>query len=206
MSQERQSARRQHDSQAGFTLIELLVATTLGVVILTALTSVVLTTYRADQTAIARTEVAGEIRNFQQYAYDDFVSSVAPSTPAGCGTAAQPCTDSQITLVGCLPSTNYSVPSVKRTVKYAWSSGTSSIVRTVHDPLHPKDTVVPAASNVTAFTWYIDSSNGTQSSVVVSLTVQIQSISQSQTMRFYPRSPLQMPVAPDGGHYVAAPC
>jgi prepilin-type N-terminal cleavage/methylation domain-containing protein len=193
MSQDPSSAKRRHNGQGGFTLIELLVATTIGVVLLTALTSVVLTTYRADQTAIARTEVAGEIRNFQQNAYDDFASSVAPSPPVGCGTAAQPCTDTQITLVGCLPSTSYWVPSSKRTVSYQWNSGTKSIVRQMGAES------VPAASNVTSFSWYVDTANGAQS-VVVSLTVQIQSIGQSQTMRFYPRAEAQVPA------YVSAPC
>ena len=193
MTQERRLATRSHNSQAGFTLIELLVATALGVVLLTALTSVVLTTYRADQTAIARTEVAGEIRNFQQNAYDDFASSAAPSTPAGCGTATTPCTESQITLVGCLPSTTYSVPSTKRTVNYQWTSGTRSIVRQVGAES------LPAASNVTGFSWYIDGGSGVPT-VVVSITVQIQAISQSQTMRFYPRAASQAP------KYVIAPC
>ena len=193
MSQDRSPAKRRHNGQAGFTLIELLVATTIGVVLLTALGSVVLTTYRADQTAIARTEVAGEIRNFQQNAYDDFASSFAPSTPAECGTAAQPCTDSQITLVGCMPSTSYSVPSAKRTVNYQWSSVTTSVVRQVGAAS------VPAASNVTAFSWYVDTTNGGPT-VVVSMTVQIQAISQSQTMQFYPRAVSQAPT------YVSAPC
>jgi len=193
VSEDRSSTKRRHNGQAGFTLIELLVATTIGVVLLTALTSVVLTTYRADQSAIGRTEVAGEIRNFQQDAYDDFASSVAPSTPAGCGTAAQPCTVSQITLVGCLPSTSYSVPSSKRTVSYQWSSGTKSIVRQVGLGS------VPAASNVTAFSWYVDTATGGPT-VVVSMTVQINATSQSQTMRFYPRAVSQAPA------YVIAPC
>jgi prepilin-type N-terminal cleavage/methylation domain-containing protein len=193
MSQDRSPAKRRHNGQAGFTLIELLVATTIGVVLLTALSSVVLTTYRADQTAIARTEVAGEIRNFQQNAYDDFASSVAPSTPAGCGTAAQPCTDSQITLVGCLPSTSYSVSSGKRTVSYQWSAGTNTIVRQAGPGS------VPAASNVIAFAWYVDTANGGPT-VVVSMTVQIKAISQSQTMRFFPRAVSQAPA------YVTGPC
>jgi prepilin-type N-terminal cleavage/methylation domain-containing protein len=189
----RSPAERRRSSQAGFTLIELLVATALGVVVLTALTSVVLTTYGADQTAVARTEVAGEIRNFQQDAYDDFASSVAPPTPSGCGTAAQPCTDSQITLVGCLPSTSYAVPSSKRTVSYQWSASTNTVVRQAGPGS------VPAASNVTAFSWYVDTAND-RPTVVVSITVQIKAINQSQTMRFYPRAVSQTPA------YVTAAC
>jgi hypothetical protein len=40
-----------------------------------------------------------------------------------------------------------------------------------------------AATNVTAFSWYID----TDATVVVSLTVTVQSYSESQTFRFDPR-------------------
>ena len=56
-------------------------------------------------------------------------------------------------------------------------------------------TVNPAASNVTAFAWYLDGQT-----VVVSLTVKVRAISQSQTMRFYPRIVAQAPA------YVTLPC
>ncbi len=59
------------NSQAGFTLIELVIATAIGLVVMSALTSVVLTTVIADNTAIAHVEASSQVRNFQFNAYDD---------------------------------------------------------------------------------------------------------------------------------------
>jgi prepilin-type N-terminal cleavage/methylation domain-containing protein len=182
---EADSPRRR--GQAGFTLVELLIASALGMLVLTALTSVVLTTYQANQVATSRVLASGEIRNFQQTAYDDFASSSLPSAPAGCGTSSQPCSQNPIDLNGCAL---VSGSPQKRSVSYAWSSGTGVVDRKVGTR-----TVNPAASNVTAFAWYVDGPT-----VVVSLTVKVRDISQSQTMRFYPRTVSQAPA------FVTLPC
>jgi len=174
--------------QAGFTLVELLIASALGVLVMTALAQVVLTTYQANQVATSRVDAAGQIRNFQQTAYDDFASSALPAAPSGCGTSAQPCTQNPIQLQGCALS-SAGAPQ-KRSVSYAWSSGSGVVDRKVG-----ATTVSPAASNVTAFAWYLDGQT-----VVVSLTVKVHTITQSQTMRFYPRIVSQAPA------YVTLPC
>ena len=173
-------------------MIELLVAMAIGVLILSALTSVLLTTYRADQAAINRIEVSGELRNFQQTAYDDFASSALPAPPGGCGTSSQPCTQDAINLQSCALSS--AAAPTKRVVAYQWISATQVIQRQVGSI-----TVNSAANNVTAFAWYVDGAAPNQS-VVVSLTVQQKGITQSQTMRFYPRVASQMPL------YVTSPC
>ena len=174
--------------QAGFTLIELLIASALGILVMTALTSVVLTAYQANQAATSRVEASGQIRSFQQTAYDDFASSTLPAAPGGCGTSTQPCTQDPIQLRGCALS-SAGAPQ-QRNVSYAWSTGSGVVDRKVGSA-----TVNPAASNVTAFAWYLDGQT-----VVVSLTVKVRAISQSQTMRFYPRIVAQAPA------YVTLPC
>ncbi len=178
---------RRHRSQAGFTLIELLVASALGLIIMTGLTSVVLTAYGASQTATNRGEAAGQIRNFEQTAYDDFATSSLPARPGGCGSGnLSPCTHDPIQLQGC-KMTNSQTPSPQlRTVIYVWPAGSSQVDRRVGAAS------MPASTNVTAFSWYLDETSP-QQSVVLSLTVTLGTISQSQTMRFYPRVSAALP-------------
>ena len=59
-------------SQGGYTLIELLVSLSIGLIVMTALTSVVLTSSRAWATAAGRVEASAQIRAFQFAAADDF--------------------------------------------------------------------------------------------------------------------------------------
>lgn len=179
-------------SQSGFTMIELLVATVIASVILVALTSVVFTTYQADQTATSRVEASGELRNFQQVAYDDFAGSTIPTAPGGCGTSGQPCTQAAIQLSGC--AMNGAGTLQQRTVSYTWTAASDTIERQVNS-----STVETTASGVTAFNWYLDGTAPNQS-VIVSLTVTVKAVSQSETMQFYPR------VAPQLPPLVAAPC
>lgn len=184
---------RRHSSQAGFTLIELLVATAIGVIVMTGLTSVVFTTYRADQIATSRVEASGEIRNFQATAYNDFAVSSLPLTPPGCGSSAQPCTQDPISLKACTVNTSTSPPSLQgRAVTYSWDSTAHLIARQVGVGVPPTP-VNPAATNVTAFSWYIDDTSPGQKTVVVSLTVTVGALTQSQTMRFHPRVVSQLP-------------
>ena len=180
--------------QAGFTLIELLVASAIGLIIMSALTSVVLTTYRASQSASTRVEAAGEIRTFEQAAYGDFATSSLPIPPGGCGSSSSPCVHDPIQLHGC-KMTNSVTPSLQpSTVAYAWPLGSNSVDRKVGGV-----SVNPAAAGVTAFSWYLDGTAPNQS-VVVALTVQMGAVTQSQTMRFYPRVKSTLPP------YVSSPC
>jgi prepilin-type N-terminal cleavage/methylation domain-containing protein len=167
--------------QAGFTLIELLVASAVGLIIMSGLTSVVLTTYRASQTASTRVEAAGEIRTFEQTAYGDFATSSLPVPPGGCGSSSSPCIHDPIQLQGC-KMTNLATPSPQASaLTYVWPLGSSTVNRTVGGV-----PVNAAAAGVTAFSWYLDGTAPNQS-VVVALTVQMGAVTQSQTMRFYPR-------------------
>jgi prepilin-type N-terminal cleavage/methylation domain-containing protein len=190
---------RRYNSQSGFTLIELLVASAIGVIVMTGLTSVVFTTYRADQIARSRVEASGEIRNFQATAYNDFAASSLPATPAGCGSSAQPCTRDPISLRACTPIISTSPSLQGRAVTYTWDSTAHLIARQVGVG-GPPAPVYPAATDVTAFFWYIDDTSPGQKTVVVSLTVTVGALSQSQTMRFHPRVVSQLP------DNVDAPC
>lgn len=150
--------RRPARSQAGYTLVELIITLAIGVTLMSALVSVLYTTWQANNIATSRVEASNEMRNFQQFAYDDFAQANV-TTLNGC-TQASPC------------STPITLPSVT----YTWDGSNfldrATNVVTTH-----------AASNVTAFSWYVD----TNSTVVVSLSVTIEAYSLSQTFRFWPR-------------------
>jgi prepilin-type N-terminal cleavage/methylation domain-containing protein len=185
---------RRHRSQAGFTLIELLLASAIGLLVMSALTSVVLTTYRASQTASSRVEASGQIRSFEQIAYDDFATSSLPVRPGGCGSIGAPCTHDPLQLQGC-KMTNSTTPTAQRfAVTYAWPAGSNLVNRRIG-----AGSSNPAATDVTAFSWYLDGSSPNQS-VVVTLSVAVGGVSQSQTMRFYPRVRFTLP------RYVSSPC
>jgi prepilin-type N-terminal cleavage/methylation domain-containing protein len=178
---------RRHRMQGGFTLIELLVASAIGLIVMSALTSIVMTTYRASQAASGRVEAAGEIRTFEQTAYGDFATSSLPVPPGGCGSSSSPCVHDPIQLQGC-KMTNSITPSLQPgTVTYAWPLGSSFVNRTVGGV-----PVNAAAAGVTAFSWYLDGTAPNQS-VVVALTVQMGPVTQSQTMRFNPRVKSTLP-------------
>ena len=96
------SGRRREDRlrrQAGYTLIELMIATAIGLLVMSALTSVVVTTMIGTNAATGRVETSGQIRNFELFAYDDFALSHPPA-PSGCGIAANPCTTQPMVLSG----------------------------------------------------------------------------------------------------------
>jgi prepilin-type N-terminal cleavage/methylation domain-containing protein len=172
---------RRHRMQGGFTLIELLVASVIGLIIMTGLTSVVLTTYRASQTASNRVEAAGEIRSFEQTAYGDFAASSLPVPPVGCGSSSSPCSHDPIQLQGCMMTNSITPSPQPRLVTYTWPLGSTAVDRTIGG-----GSSNPAASGVTGFSWYLDGTSPNQS-VVLALTVQIGALTQSQTMRFHPR-------------------
>lgn len=154
--------------QGGFTLVELLITAAIGALLLAALSSVVLTSWQATNVASSRVQASSEVRNFEYYAYDDFTRSSVPN--AGACAPASPCTTQPLTLIG------YQVSSPV-TVTYAWD-GSQFVDRTTGTG--PSRHM---ATDVSAFSWYID----TNSTVVVSMTVTVQSYSESETFRFYPR-------------------
>jgi prepilin-type N-terminal cleavage/methylation domain-containing protein len=185
------AARRKQ--QAGFTLIELIIATALGVLVMGALTSVVLTTVLAANTANARIQASSQVRSFQFTAYDDVALARPPGGP-GCGTPATPCTTQVMVLQGSrVPSATGTLgtPSAY-TVRYAWDSTAQLITReALKDALDPNSKVSRVvATNVTAYSWYVDTS-GAHPTVVVSMTVTVAAYdtiyNESQTLLFYPR-------------------
>ena len=165
--------------QAGYTLVELIIALAISGLLLTALTSVILTAVRANATASNRVEASGQIRSFQSFAGDDFARS-APPAGGACGTQATPCTTEPIVLVGTQVSNSNQPVGAQVQVTYTWD-GSSFVDRQIG-----AGEAVHAATDVSAFSWYVDSS-AAHSTVVVSLTVTVGSYSESQTFRFYPR-------------------
>jgi type II secretory pathway pseudopilin PulG len=170
-------------SQGGYTLVELIIASALGLFVMTGLTSVVLTTWRAGTTATSRIEASSQIRNFQFAAYDDFALANLP-TPSGCAaTAASPCT-TPIVLQGVQASNASSPTTSAYQVTYTWD-GVNLLRRQVQvGNGSPID--FDAATGVTAFSWYLDGS-GSHQTVVVTISVTVQSYTETQTLRFYPR-------------------
>jgi prepilin-type N-terminal cleavage/methylation domain-containing protein len=177
----RLAARRR--SQAGYTLIELIVASAIGLFVMSALTSVVLTSVLATNTATSRVEASAQIRNFQLTAYDDFALSSPPS-PLGCGTQASPCTNQDMFLTGVRMPAELGAPPPQYTVRYTWDPNQKVVTRFVG----PASRV--AASNVQSYSWYVDRT-GAHPVVVVSMTVTVgfynTAYSESQTLLFYPR-------------------
>ena len=171
----RAELRRYAKSQGGYTLVELIVASAIGLFVMTALTSVVLTTWRAGSIATSRIEASGQIRSFQFYANDDFALSGVP-TITGCATAAPPpCT---ISLSGVQVSNSAAPVPSSFQVTYAWDG--TNLDRQVGG------TSKHAATNVSGISAYVAGS-GLHPTVVVTLTVTVQSYVETQTLLFYPR-------------------
>ena len=165
--------------QGGYTLVEVIVASAIGAILMAGLTSVILTSVRANNIASSRIEASSQIRSFQFSAYDEFARSDIPDT-SGCGTEADPCTTEPIVLNGQqVSNSNLPAPAPAR-VSYSWD-GNLLLDRTINGnaPVH-------AAVGVTAFSWYVDGTAPYQT-VVVSMTVTVRSYSESQTLRFFPR-------------------
>jgi prepilin-type N-terminal cleavage/methylation domain-containing protein len=175
------AARRKQ--QAGFTLIELIIATAIGVLVMGALTSVVLTTVLAANTANGRIQASSQVRSFQFTAYDD-MAFAQPPAPVGCGAPGTPCTTQDMILQGCLNPINARDPGIVHTVRYAWDAAAQVVRRYSATSSHV------VASNVTMYSWYLDT-GAHPTSVVVSMTVTVAAYnttySESQTLRFYPR-------------------
>lgn len=175
--------RRGHRAQAGYTLIEVMVATAIGLFVMGALTSIVVTTMLSENAATGRVEASSQIRSFQLAAYDDFALSRPPAT-SGCGTQANPCTTQPMVLSGYRMPNQVSGAASPFSVAYSWDQAQQSVSRVIGGSSHP------AAADVTAFSWYVDST-ADHPVVVVSMTVTVAfyntSYSESQTLLFYPR-------------------
>jgi prepilin-type N-terminal cleavage/methylation domain-containing protein len=175
------AARRRR--QAGYTLIELIIASAIGVMVMGAMTSVVLTTVLGGNVATSRIEASAQIRNFQLTAYDDFALSRPPAT-SGCGTSVSPCTTQDMILEGDrMPNQAGGVPGLF-TARYTWDPTKKLVTRFVG----VASRVV--ASGVTRYSWYVDSTGG-HPVVVVSMSVTMASYNttytESQNLLFYPR-------------------
>lgn len=178
---QRLAARRRR--QAGYTLIELIVASAIGLVVMGALTSIVLTSVLGDNAATGRVEASAQIRSFQLTAYDDFALSRPPAV-SGCGTKASPCTTQAMTLSGTRMPNEIAGTALPYSVTYAWDPSLETITRTVGGGTQV------AASDVSSYSWYIDSTEANPV-VVVTLTVTVADYNttyvESQTLLFYPR-------------------
>jgi prepilin-type N-terminal cleavage/methylation domain-containing protein len=170
-------------SQEGFTLVEVVIASAIGLMLMTALTSVILTSVRAAATATSRIEASSQIRNFQMRAYDDFAASVVPD-PSTCASPPAACS---IALSGTQASNSIAPTPAPYQVTYVWDG-------TAGNPLDRQagGSTEHLATSVSAFSWVLAGSAPNQT-VVVNLTVTVQAYgtgqtySQSQTLRFYPR-------------------
>lgn len=160
------------ERQAGYTLVELIITAAVGALLMGALVSVFLTGTRATDGATGRVEASSQVRNFEIFAYGDFTGSSVSDFDAGC-TAATPC-QTPLTLTE-IPFDN---PGNPYSVSYSWDQTKKVLDRTVggNPPLH-------AATNVEGFQFFVDANQ----SVVVSLTITVNSYTQAQTFRFYPR-------------------
>lgn len=173
-----------HRAQAGYTLIEVIIATAIGLMVMSALTSVIVTTVIGTNAATSRVEASSQVRTFELSAYDDFALS-RPPAPTGCGTGpGDLCTTQQMTLRGSRMPNQVGGVATPYTVVYAWDPGLHQITRTTGGASRV------AASNVTGFTWYVNT-NGAQPVVVVSMSVTVgfynTTYTDSQTFLFYPR-------------------
>jgi prepilin-type N-terminal cleavage/methylation domain-containing protein len=165
--------------QAGYTLVEVVITVAIGAVVMGALTSVILTSVRAADTASSRVEASAEIRNFEFFAYDDFAAS---KVQAGISCTQQsPCTTQPLVLSGTRVSNTNPPVSGPIDVTYTWD-GSSSLDRESSG----SGGGIHIATDVSAFAWYIDTS-GTFPTVVIQLTITVRSYSESQNFLFYPR-------------------
>lgn len=168
-------ALRYARSQSGYTLVEVIIASALGAIVMGALSSVILTSVRAVDTASSRVQASSQIRSFLYFAYDDFAQSGVPiaCTPPSSGSCLQ---------LNGLHASNSAQPVVSpRTVTYIWD-GADFLDRQVDggESQH-------VASGVTAFSWSLSGAPSRQT-CVIQITVTVGSYAESQTLQFYPQS------------------
>jgi prepilin-type N-terminal cleavage/methylation domain-containing protein len=168
--------RRYSKSQGGYTLVELIVASAVGLLVMTGLTSMVLTSSRAGAVATSRIEASAQVRNFEFDAYGDFALSGVPVISSCALGDPPPCT---VALSGLQASNSTTPVPVNYTVTYSWDG--SNVDRQIGS--NPR---VHAATGVTAFSAVLAGTPPYQT-VVVTLTVTVQAYAETQTLRFYPR-------------------
>jgi prepilin-type N-terminal cleavage/methylation domain-containing protein len=163
-------------SQSGYTLVEVVITAAIGAVVMSALSSVVLTSFRANMTATSRVEASTQIRNFQFRAYDDFARSKLPLLKLCGDSQANACTTTPVVMQGLRVTDPIKLSTALYEVRYVWD-GVSSVDRQagIDPPKH-------LATNVTNFQWWLDGNT-----VTVSLTVKVYDYSETQVMLFYPR-------------------
>jgi type II secretory pathway pseudopilin PulG len=173
-------------SQGGYTLVELIIATAIGTLVLGAMASIVLTTATGANVAMSHMDASSQIRTFQINAYDDVAFSSLPA-PSGCGTQGNPCTTQALLLQG-LRMPNQPLPGqapTQTSVTYSWDPTQHLVTRQIGDGV-----ARTVASNVTSYSWYIDS-NGAHPSLVIALTVTEvnynATFTEVQTFRFNPQ-------------------
>jgi prepilin-type N-terminal cleavage/methylation domain-containing protein len=173
-------------SQEGFTLVELMIASLIGLIVMTGLTTVVLTTTRAATVAQSRVEASNQVRNFQSDAYEDFALSGVPTLSSCAPASPPPCT---IVLSGLQASNSVPPSPGPLQITYSWNGTT--VDRTVGSnppscaPASPPPCTI-VASSVTAFSASLRGAAPYQT-VVVTLTVTVSAYTETQTMQFYPR-------------------
>jgi prepilin-type N-terminal cleavage/methylation domain-containing protein len=173
--------RRYAKSQGGYTLVEVIVASAIGLMIMTGLTSVVLTSTRAGAIATSRIEASAQVRNFQFDANGDFALSGVPTIISCAPGDPSPCS---ITLTGQQASNSVTPVASSYQVTYTWDG--SNIDRQVgsNPPTH-------IATGVKAFSAVL-SGTAPYQTVIVTMTVQVlfsssQTYAETQALRFYPR-------------------
>ena len=171
----RADLRRYSKSQGGYTLVELIVASAIGVLVMTGLTSVVLTSWRAGTVATNRVEASSQVRSFEFYANDDFTLSGAPVI-TGCAPPGRgPCS---ITLSG-LRVTDPNAAPIPYSVTYTWVG--SNVNRQIAGYSSNY-----AATDVINFS-VVTSGAAPYQTVVVTITLRVQDYTETQTLRFYPQ-------------------
>jgi prepilin-type N-terminal cleavage/methylation domain-containing protein len=175
----RSTIARHVRSQGGYTLVEVIITMALGVMLMTGLTSVVFTATRAAGFASSRVEASAEIRNFENFAYEDFAASANPILGT-CGTPSNPCTTQPLVMSGTRATSSSPPVGTSFTVTYTWD-GSGVLVR--QQDAYPSTEM---GTDVTAFSWYVDTTSPFPT-VVVGMSVTVQAYTESQTFRFYPR-------------------
>lgn len=168
-------AIRYAKSQSGYTLVEVIVASAIGAVLMAGLSSVILTSVRAVDSASSRVQASSQIRSFVYFAYDDFDQSGVPQA------CTPPPSGSCLELSG-LHASNSPTPVISnRTVTYIWD-GSDFLDRQVDNdpPQH-------VASGVTAFSWSV-TGGASRQTCVIQITVTVGSYAESQTLQFYPQA------------------
>jgi prepilin-type N-terminal cleavage/methylation domain-containing protein len=168
-------------SQGGYTLVELMVASAIGLFVMSGLTSVVMTSWRAGATATSRVEASGQIRSFQFRAYDDFALADVPVIESCAFADPPPC---KITLSGWKVTDSSLVPSIFE-VTYNWDGVNLDRQVKGSDSTH-------VATNVSAFSVNLSGTYPNQT-VAVTLTVTMRNnaevvYSETQTLGFDPRA------------------